>query len=148
MSNMSNYLRSGSCNLAARSTGGYGVCELHSGMGSRMFSFHTLLSMVSHFILHFSSTVRHNLIVSSLKRHRTVIEERHIPYLRRFDFENENDYPYRSHGQPFTAVASLAGCLFILIVADGAALWIKFRPQPFLSAYLSVRDSPDPSKEM
>lgn len=75
----------------------------------------------------------------SLERHRTEIEDREIPYLRRFYFEGGDDYPYRSHGQPFTALASLIGCLFILIVADGAALWKHFRTQPFLSAYLSVR---------
>lgn len=121
-------------------------------MGSRMRSFHTLLSLVSHFHQPFSSTVKQDLIFLSLKQHRTVfedrtvIEEHQIPYLRRFDFENENYYPYRSHGQPFTAVASLIGCLFILIVADGAALWIKFRPQPFLSAYLSVREPSDLSR--
>ena len=79
------------------------------------------------------------LTILSLKRHRHQIEQLEIPYLRRFYFETGDDYPYRSHGQPFTAAASLAGCLFILIVADGAALWIGFRPQPFLSAYLSVR---------
>jgi hypothetical protein len=33
---------------------------------------------------------------------------------------------------------SLAACLFILIVANGAELWKEFRVQPFLSAYLAV----------
>ena len=117
-------------------------------MGSRMCGFHTFLSLVSHFHQRFSSTVEQDLMLSSLNQHRTVIEERQLPYLRRFDFENDNDYPYRSHGQPVTAIASLVGCLFILIVADGAALWIKFRPQPFLSAYLSVRESSDLSREI
>lgn len=108
-------------------------------MGSRMCSLHTVLSLVKRFHQPYSSTVRDHLTVFSLKRHRTVIEQREIPYLRRFYFEAGDDYPYRSHGQPFTAFASLAGCLFVLIVADGAALWIKFRAHPFLSAYLSVR---------
>ena len=108
-------------------------------MGSRMCSFHTFLSLVSRFHQPYSSTVRHDLIELSLERHRTVIEQLQLPYLRRFYFEDGDDYPYRSHGQPLTAFASLAGCLFILIVADGAALWKQFRPQPFFSGYLSVR---------
>jgi amino acid permease len=49
-----------------------------------------------------------------------------------------DDFPYRSHGQPITAYASLAACLFILIVANGAGLWKDFHVQPFLSAYLAV----------
>jgi amino acid transporter len=48
-----------------------------------------------------------------------------------------DDFPYRSHGQPITAYASLAACLFILIVANGAGLWKEFHVQPFLSAYLA-----------
>jgi amino acid permease len=49
-----------------------------------------------------------------------------------------DDFPYRSHGQPITAYASLAACLFILVVANGAGLWKEFHIQPFLSAYLAV----------
>ena len=62
--------------------------------------------------------------------------------LRRFDFGPEDDYPYRSHGQPFTAYMSLASCLFILIVAKGAPLWVRFRTQPFLSGYLAASFPP------
>lgn len=72
-----------------------------------------------------------------LWRHRRIFEQRRLPYLCRFDPQGGDDYPYRSHGQPFTAFASLAGCIFILVVADGAALWKEFQVQPFLSAYLS-----------
>ena len=49
-----------------------------------------------------------------------------------------DDFPYRSHGQPITAYASLIACLFILVIANGASLWKDFHVQPFLSAYLAV----------
>lgn len=78
------------------------------------------------------------LTTPSLKRHRRELERREEPYLRRFYFGAGDDYPYRSHGQPLVAYIGLTGCLFILIVTNGASLWIKFRPQPFLSAYLAV----------
>ena len=113
-----------------------------------MYSFHTILSLVNYLDQRCASIVRWNLIVPSIWRHRRVFEQRRIPYLCRFDPQGGDDYPYRSHGQPFTAFASLAGCAFILIVADGAALWKKFQAHPFLSAYLSVRQSPDPSREI
>jgi len=48
-----------------------------------------------------------------------------------------DDYPYRSHGQPFTAYIAITGCLFILIIASGAALWKKWNTNAFLSAYLA-----------
>lgn len=148
MSTLSKHLTAKSENAAARCANGHGVCELHHCMGSRMCSFHTFLSLVNQLRQLESYTVRHDLIMFSLERHRTIIEQREIPYLRRFYFEAGDDYPYRSHGQPFTAFASLAGCLFILIVTDGAALWIKFRLQPFLSAYLSVRQPRSPLRKM
>jgi amino acid transporter len=53
-----------------------------------------------------------------------------------------DDFPYRSHGQPITAYASLLGCIFILVVANGASLWKKPSEvdfwKPFLAAYLTV----------
>jgi amino acid transporter len=49
-----------------------------------------------------------------------------------------DDYPYRSHGQPITAYASLLGCLFILVVANGASLWKEVNALPLVSAYLAV----------
>ena len=62
-----------------------------------------------------------------------------IPYVRRWDRnKSTDDYPYRSHGQPITAYASLLGCLLILFVANGASLWKEFRIQQFLAAYLAV----------
>jgi hypothetical protein len=84
----------------------------------------------------------------SLKRHRRILEQREIPYLRRFYYGEGDDYPYRSHGQPFTAFASLAGCLFILIVANGASLWIGFHLQTLFSAYLAVRSTFHPHTEI
>lgn len=79
------------------------------------------------------------LNVISLKQHKKLLEHRKTRYLCRFYFGEGDDYPYRSHGQPFTAYVSLAGCLFILIVANGVSLWNGFRPQTFFSAYLAVR---------
>ncbi len=83
---------------------------------------------------------------SSIKRHRSEIERREVRFLRRFAFGQQDDYPYRSHGQPFTAYITVAGCLFILIVANSASLWTRFRTQPFLSAYLAVSQRPYPPR--
>jgi yeast amino acid transporter len=59
--------------------------------------------------------------------------------VRRWDRrKDEDDYPYRSHGQPFTAYAALTSCLFLLIVANGASLWKEWNINAFLSAYLAV----------
>ncbi|EXK25062.1 hypothetical protein FOMG_18250 [Fusarium oxysporum f. sp. melonis 26406] len=46
------------------------------------------------------------------------------------------DYPYRSHWQPWMAVIAFVGCLFILLVCNGAFLWVGFSAFPFLSSYL------------
>ena len=105
-------------------------------MDGPMCGIHTFLLLV----MYLSRTLPTiPLIAASLKRHRKVLERREIPHLRRFYFEDGDDYPYRSHGQPLTAFASLASCLVILVVANGATLWIGFRLQTFLSAYLAVR---------
>jgi hypothetical protein len=53
----------------------------------------------------------------------------------------EDDYPYRSHGQPITAYVAIASCLFILIIANGASLWKNWNTNAFLSAYLAVSRS-------
>jgi amino acid transporter len=52
-----------------------------------------------------------------------------------------DDYPYRGHGQPFTAYLAIAGCIFILFVASGASLWKQWDTNAFLSAYLAVSQS-------
>ncbi|GIC92813.1 uncharacterized protein Aud_009286 [Aspergillus udagawae] len=57
--------------------------------------------------------------------------------LRRFPQGVEDLYPWRSHGQPFTMYLALCGCLFVLLVADGAALWHGFLIPGLLSAYLA-----------
>ncbi|KAF2027485.1 hypothetical protein EK21DRAFT_102555 [Setomelanomma holmii] len=65
---------------------------------------------------------------------------RTVPMVRRWNRGRQHlqdDYPYRSHGQPITAYASLAACLFILVIANGAGVWKEFHVQPFLSAYLA-----------
>ncbi|CBF71424.1 hypothetical protein AN6770.2 [Aspergillus nidulans FGSC A4] len=59
--------------------------------------------------------------------------------LRRFPSQGSEDlYPWRSHGQPVTMYLALFGCVFILAVADGAALWHNWVTPRFLSAYLSI----------
>ncbi|KAL3456861.1 amino acid permease-domain-containing protein [Aspergillus heterothallicus] len=70
-----------------------------------------------------------------IKRHKDVLHQQQIPQLSRYDMYN---YPYRSHGQPVLAYITLAGCLFVLIVADGAYLWRGFHKFPFLSSYLFI----------
>ncbi|OJJ07207.1 hypothetical protein ASPVEDRAFT_46560 [Aspergillus versicolor CBS 583.65] len=60
-------------------------------------------------------------------------------HLRRFrNPDTEDLYPWRSHGQPMTMYLALFGCLFVLAVADGSALWHNWAGPRFLSAYLSI----------
>ncbi|KAL4959993.1 amino acid permease/ SLC12A domain-containing protein [Aspergillus stella-maris] len=73
-----------------------------------------------------------------IKQHQCALETRGIPQVRRSGKGTHNDYPYRSPLQPFLAYAALAGCLFILIIANGASLWKDFHNFPFLSSYLFV----------
>jgi yeast amino acid transporter len=77
---------------------------------------------------------------SSIRTHQKALDQHRMPRVRRHDLQND-DYPYRSHAQPFLAYAALAGCLFTLIVASGAALWEEFRLEAFLSSYLIVRST-------
>jgi amino acid permease len=49
-----------------------------------------------------------------------------------------DDYPYRNPLQPGLAYSALTGCLFILLVANGASLWNGFYNLPFISAYITV----------
>lgn len=75
----------------------------------------------------------------SLYKHRDSINNApSLARLRRFPQVAEDLYPWRSHGQPFTMYLALFGCLFVLIIADGAALWHGFLVPDFLSAYLAV----------
>ncbi|KAL4783303.1 amino acid permease-domain-containing protein [Aspergillus varians] len=73
-----------------------------------------------------------------IKLHRSELEKKSIPQVRRFYKADYNDYPYRGPLQPYLAYFAFAGCLFILIVANGASLWGGFYRFPFLSSYLFV----------
>jgi amino acid transporter len=77
----------------------------------------------------------------SIYAHRDALEADRVPQVRRWSREDYHDYPYRSHGQPLLAYLALAGCMFVLLVANGAALWNGFHLLPFLSSYLTVRVS-------
>ncbi|EAU32726.1 conserved hypothetical protein [Aspergillus terreus NIH2624] len=74
-----------------------------------------------------------------LKRHQYELssspEFAHVCRFHRTSAEDR--YPWRSHGQPLTMWLAIGGCLFVLIVADGASLWIAFQARAFLSAYLA-----------
>jgi amino acid transporter len=71
--------------------------------------------------------------------HRKVLQGQNISHVRRWD---EDDYPYRSHGQPMTAYAAFTGCFVVLIVINGVSLWKGFHDLPFLSSYVIVSSSP------
>lgn len=73
-----------------------------------------------------------------IRQHQTTLEALGVPLVRRFSEADYNDYIYRSPLQPILAYIALAGCLFILIVANGASLWGQFYTFPFLSSYLVV----------
>ncbi|KAI0889171.1 amino acid permease-domain-containing protein [Annulohypoxylon maeteangense] len=73
-----------------------------------------------------------------INRHKVELMERRVPRVRRFDEGDNNDYPYISNGQPFTAYFGLFACLFLLLVVNGASLWNGFYVEPFLSSYLIV----------
>ncbi|KAJ5958547.1 Amino acid/polyamine transporter I [Penicillium vulpinum] len=75
---------------------------------------------------------------SSISRHRGYLERENIPHVQRWSEEDRDGYPYRSHTQPLTASLALLGCIFVSLVANGAALWNKFHLLPFLSSYLAV----------
>jgi amino acid transporter len=74
-----------------------------------------------------------------IKNNKTALHN--VPLVRRWNRgtnDQEDDFPYRGHGQPITAYLSLVACLFILIVANGASLWKSFQYHAFLAAYLAV----------
>ncbi|KAL4945256.1 hypothetical protein BDV06DRAFT_45157 [Aspergillus oleicola] len=73
-----------------------------------------------------------------IEQHQSVLERQGIPQVRRSGKGTYNDYPYRSPLQPVLAWVALVGCLFILIVANGAFLWKEFHKFPFLSSYLFI----------
>uniref|UniRef100_A0A093V3R3 Arginine permease n=1 Tax=Talaromyces marneffei PM1 TaxID=1077442 RepID=A0A093V3R3_TALMA len=73
-----------------------------------------------------------------ISTHREALEREGISLVRRWSTKHPTDYPYRGSGQPFLAYAALAGCMFVLVVANSAALWGGFYVMPFLSSYLIV----------
>ncbi|KAI0854225.1 amino acid permease-domain-containing protein [Daldinia vernicosa] len=73
-----------------------------------------------------------------ISKHHNELVERKVSRVQRFSDRDDNDYPYISNGQPVTAYLGLGGCLLILLVLDGAALWNGFYTEPFLSSYLLV----------
>jgi amino acid transporter len=71
-----------------------------------------------------------------MKRHRAAFrDDDRFAHVRRFD--SDDRYPWKGHGQPLPAVLAIFGCLFILVIANGAALWKGFNKTPFLAAYLA-----------
>ncbi|KAL6231206.1 hypothetical protein BDW75DRAFT_248082 [Aspergillus navahoensis] len=73
-----------------------------------------------------------------LSRHRSVIERQRIPQVQRFSKSDCDDYPYRGPLQPYLAYIALVGCLFVLVVTNGASLWGGFYLLPFLSSFLFI----------
>ncbi|KAI1126465.1 amino acid permease/ SLC12A domain-containing protein [Nemania abortiva] len=70
-----------------------------------------------------------------LKKHGDYLKDNDPNYVDRKD---HTKYPYRSHFQPIVGSLAFAGCLFILLVLDSAALYHGFHIEPFLSQYLAV----------
>ncbi|OQE39860.1 hypothetical protein PENCOP_c006G04402 [Penicillium coprophilum] len=73
-----------------------------------------------------------------ISQHREYLERENVPHVQRWNERDHDDYPYRSHSQPLTAYLALLGCIFVSLVANGAALWNGFYLLPFLASYLSV----------
>ncbi|KAJ5685593.1 hypothetical protein N7455_010720 [Penicillium solitum] len=71
-------------------------------------------------------------------QHRHHLKREKVPHVQRWSEEDHDEYPYRSHRQPLTAYLSLLGCIFVSLVANGAALWNGFHLLPFLASYLTV----------
>ncbi|KUM64698.1 hypothetical protein ACN42_g2348 [Penicillium freii] len=71
-------------------------------------------------------------------QHRHYLKREKVPHVQRWSEEDHDEYPYRSHRQPLTAYLSLLGCIFVSLVANGAALWNGFHLLPFLASYLTV----------
>ncbi|KAJ5512550.1 hypothetical protein N7463_002102 [Penicillium fimorum] len=74
----------------------------------------------------------------SISQHRDYLERENVPHVQRWSEQDPDDYPYRSHSQPLTAYLALLGCIFVSLVANGAALWNGFHLLPFFASYLTV----------
>lgn len=73
-----------------------------------------------------------------ISTHREALEREGISLVRRWSTKHRDDYPYRGGLQPYLAYAAFAGCIFVLLVANSAALWNGFLVMPFLSSFLIV----------
>ncbi|QQK43244.1 Amino acid/polyamine transporter I [Penicillium digitatum] len=71
-------------------------------------------------------------------QHRDYLRREEVPHVQRWSEEDGSEYPYRSRWQPYTAYFALLGCIFVSLVANGAALWNGFHLLPFLASYLTV----------
>lgn len=107
-------------------------------MGLSVSGIHPVLSLVRPSASPFILSGILLTVCNSIDRHRGAIQAQKISQVRRWDKDDWKDYPYRSHGQPFVAYLALAGCLAVIVVANGAALWNGFEKMPFLSSYLIV----------
>ncbi|KZN90988.1 Lysine/arginine permease [Penicillium chrysogenum] len=72
-----------------------------------------------------------------ISRHRDYLRREHVAHVQRWS-DGHDDYPYRSHRQPLTAYLAFLGCVFVSLVANGAALWNGFHLLPFLASYLTI----------
>lgn len=79
------------------------------------------------------------ILSPSIYQHRHYLKREKVPHVQRWS-EEDDEYPYRSHRQPLTAYLSLLGCIFVSLVANGAALWNGFHLLPFLASYLTVSE--------
>ncbi|KAI4864854.1 amino acid permease-domain-containing protein [Hypoxylon rubiginosum] len=73
-----------------------------------------------------------------IEQHQDELSNQRVQHVRRFSDDDDNDYPYISNGQPVTAYLGLAASLLILLVLNGASLWMGFYVEPFLSSYLII----------
>ncbi|CEJ81248.1 Putative Pc22g16190 protein [[Torrubiella] hemipterigena] len=67
-----------------------------------------------------------------LERHKEALQEENVAQVDRWG----PDYPYRSPFQPIMAYLALAGCVFVLVVANSSLMWKGFHLTPFLSTFL------------
>ena len=72
----------------------------------------------------------------SITTHEDYLRENEVFQVQR---NRSGQYPYKGHGQPLLAYLAFSGCIFLLVVAGGAALWNGFHELSFLATYLTVR---------
>ncbi|KAL6855543.1 hypothetical protein ACO1O0_006692 [Amphichorda felina] len=113
--------------------------ELKGGNGVGMFiEILTTMGSVSIIIVWGSQCWAFIRYYRCIYRHREALDMEQVAQVRRWNQDANDDYPYRSHGQPFLAFVALIGCLLIILVSTGASLWNGFHFKPFLSGYLVI----------